>query len=116
MHFSRKLPGTVSGVKNFAESIHCKHESKIKKIVAYPAHDLMFTHLRSDLKSGLSAECEVLLRSRQSAKCFCEAKHADTFNADNQAGSKNCHFSTFSLSSKCKLLLRFVLKMSISEK
>ena len=50
MHFSRKLLGTVSGVKNLAGSIHYKHESKVKKVVCSPAHDLMFTHLRSDLK------------------------------------------------------------------
>ena len=31
MHFSRKLFRTVSGVKNFAGSIHYKHESKVKK-------------------------------------------------------------------------------------
>ena len=33
MHFSRKLLGTVS-----------------HQVVCYPAHDLMFTHLGSDLK------------------------------------------------------------------
>ena len=40
---------------------------------------------------------------RQSAECFCEAKHADTFNADNQASSKNCfliHLPTCSINYK----------------
>ena len=35
----------------------------------------------------LKADC------RQSAECFCEAKHADTFNAGNQASLKNCFFN-----------------------
>ena len=40
---------------------------------------------------------------RQSAECFCEAKHADTFIADNQASSKNCfliHLPTCSINYK----------------
>ena len=36
MHFSRKLPGTVSGVKNFAGSINYKLGSKAKRLCAIP--------------------------------------------------------------------------------
>ena len=36
----------------------------LRQSTCYPAPRLSLSHLRSDLKSGLSAECEVLLRSK----------------------------------------------------
>ena len=56
--------GDILGLrKNF--SFSCKLWGTVSsKATCYPAPSLTFTHLRSDLKSGLSAECGVLLRSK----------------------------------------------------